>query len=312
MAAAIISAIIGVVSAIAGIVGTVVSSATTASEAEKDRELVKETNEQQREYELEDREYLAQREDTAYQRKAQDMAKAGINPLMAGIGQGANSGVQTARNTGNIPSSIAGVLGSNILTGMNGIAGTINQTGGQISNQILGEEERIARIDKLRAETQGIDEATREKIQENMRRKIELETYREQKLAELKNVKITNEHLEQVKKESIERLQISLDQEQREKLKYEMDKVTRQIEDDIAREELKYKKHENEMTELEKKMEQERLEALKQNKVVQIIDKGLQLVDTVNDIKNSWWKPWEWGKNKKNNNNNKGRRKKGK
>ena len=302
MAAAIIGGIIA-------LIGTVVSVAVTAGTALGEQDKAEQLNEKNREYELEDREYLAEREDTAVQRRAEDLQKAGINPMLAGLG-GASSARPATRNTSSVTPPIAGIIGDMISSGMNGVAGTVNQVGMKQLDYTLDEEERLARIDKLRSETEGIDEETRKKAYENAKNRIELETYKEQKLAELQNTKITNEHLEQAKKESIARVEASLNQEQREKLRLEMEKATKEIEDEIKKEELKYKQHENEMTEIEKQQEEARLEALKQNKVVQIIDTGIRLVDEINDIKNTWYKPWTWGK--KDNNKNNTRRKKGK
>ena len=292
--------------------GTIVSVAVSAGTALAEQDKVEQLNEQNREYELEDREYLAEREDTAVQRRAEDLQKAGINPMLAGLGN-ASSAMPATRNTSSVAPPIAGIIGDLISSGMGGVAGTVNQVGMKQLEHELDEEERLARIDKLRSETEGIDEETRRKAYENAKNRIELETYKEQKIAELQNTKITNEHLEQAKKESIARVEASLNQEQREKLKFEMEKTTREIEDEIRREELKFKQHENEMTEIEKQQEEARLEALKQNKVVQIIDTGIRLVDEINDIKNTWYKPWTWGKDKKNNNNKSDtKRKKGK
>lgn len=282
MAATIISAVIaGIVAITTAIVGSVVSN----SQFQQEQKNAKELNEQNREYELEDQATLFEREDTAIQRKMQDMKNAGINPLMSVISGGSQASMQSTRNTSAMPTSIADIIGNNITGAGSNISAIITNT----AEKVLDQEKRIAEIDKIKGETSQLE-------QDILRTKVEMETFKEQKINELKTQEIGIKHIEQTIEESKNKVQVMLDAEQRAKLDAISKAEMQKIEKEIKEEELKLKKHENEMTETEKEEAKLNLEIKKQNKIVQVIDSIMDTAERLIDIKDRLFR---FGSNKR-------------
>lgn len=179
---------------------------------------------QNRKWEIEDRDYLAQREDTSIQRKAEDLKKAGINPLLAGTTGGSASSLPAVRNTSIM--APAQFTPTPYQTAPN-----INLTNnGDPIERMLEKERKIAEIEKIRAETKATGTNTKGTELDNIRKETENEFIREKIQKELKNIDIQNANLEQTGKNLMAEFGYRLSEEQRAKAMHEIEKVNKQTE----------------------------------------------------------------------------------
>lgn len=92
---------------------------------ERDKQLMEMNNQFNAEQVQIGREWQAQREDTYYQRKVEDMKTAGINPIMAISGGGADVGSTPTASSSSVRSSGSNYSGSSAGNGLGAIASVL-------------------------------------------------------------------------------------------------------------------------------------------------------------------------------------------
>lgn len=239
-------------------------------------DLARELNEKNRQYELEDQAYLASREDTAIQRKAEDMKKAGINPLMAagGAGGGSPSGLQSARNTSNM---IAGIAPQS----QNPIdVETFARASEAMTTGFLEARKKIAEI-------KDIEKGTESKNLDNIAKRIENSYKEEQIKLELAKTTKGNALTQQQTKNLVQTYMTNATQEQRNKVMFEIDKAGKILDNEM-------KKLNKEIAELEKQgiteenaREAEKFEMMKEEKWLFYLDSITNSISRITDIGNN-------------------------
>lgn len=191
---AIIAAVVGITTAV---VSATVSSSTAQQTNEANKKITEDTNKKNAQinaqnlaWQKEENEIMRQREDTAVQRRAEDLEAAGINPILAGLG-GASA------QPGNIISAIPAQNGSamqNIFQGLDLSAITgMNNT---ISNTIAGAEaqkttregqkaQKEMTIEQIKTQRSQLREEIHKNRVQNETKLAEIQVIREKNLAEI-------------------------------------------------------------------------------------------------------------------------------
>lgn len=234
-------------------------------------EMQKQINQQNRDWELEDQAYLAQREDTAIQRRAQDMLKAGINPLLAGGTGGAESGLQGTRNTaGFTPGKFTPLPNPIDTSGFR----TPLFSGEDPIDGVLEKERKIAEIENINADTDAKKAGKRGTDLDNIRKEVENEYVRENAIEELKKQVNENSNLEQAIKTATREYDYMLNAEERAKANHI-------IEQQLKEQEKRIKEYEQQLNQAKDEREKQELEQeMKEFKV----NTGIKIIDSIGNF----------------------------
>jgi uncharacterized protein YeaC (DUF1315 family) len=238
-------------------------------------QLARELNEKNRQYELEDQAYLAGREDSAIQRKAADLAAAGINPLMAagGAGGGTASGLPSARNTSNMIAGVAPQSTNPIDTE------SFSKASEAITNGFLEARKKVAEIKNIEKGTEGKD-------LENIGKEIENRYKEEQIRLDLEKTTKGNALTKQQTENLIQTHMVNASQEQRNKAMFEIDKAGKELDNEL-------KKLDKEIAELEKQgiteenaREAEKFEIMKEERWLFYLDSITSSLSKITEMGN--------------------------
>lgn len=293
MAAALIALVSSVIVAAITAVTSVASWMGQTMEDEKARE-------QARAQELEDQQYYAEREDTTYQRRVEDMKAAGINPLMSVL-QGTQVQTAPAHQPYSTQMPNMGEMLGNVLSGVGGEVGGLMQADKhQAFQEMIQGQESVAKIAEMEAET-GVKK--REQIlQEQQQRLNELEfNYREQKLRvdldqSLANLDLTkaNERLAEEKiNELIHDYGFKASQEQRDKARLAMQQELKKSQIELENwEKMKINAGLNSSDAAFQEMKKQKEKELKQKMVEHWSNWSLKLMQIGSDMVNGimFWK----------------------
>ena len=232
--------------------------------------LTRELNEKNRQYELEDQAYLAQREDTALQRKAAELEALGINPIMAGLagGQGAQSQMVGARNTSNMIAAEAPQATNAFAAGAEFLKNTNPFT------EILANKRLLSEIKKNEADTNDTKTGTEGKRLDNISKMIELDYAQDRAEQELKEKINQNQSLEQAIKTATRQYEYMMNAEERAKANHI-------IEQQLKEQEKKIREYEQKINQAKDEREQAELEQeIKEFKV----NTGIKIIDSIGNF----------------------------
>lgn len=221
-------------------------------------EMQKEINQQNRDWELEDQAYLAQREDTAIQRRAKDLQEAGINPLLAGGIGGADSGLQGTRNTsGFTPGKFTPLPNPLDTSGFR----TPLLAGDDPIDGILDKFEQLERIKSIKSGTKGKD-------LENIEKEITNQYLNEKITKELEQMSAGTSLTKEQQKKLVQEYGFRASQEEREKALHTLEIKSKELENDLKKLEQDRVKLQNKGIEQNQQQEQQEFEMRKQDRIL--------------------------------------------